>query len=110
MPKPRPPYLPEHDESSVLMSRGLGKVQRGILECLETYGEADYGLLAEHIYGIGKYCPGGGMGEPSMLASMSRAVKTLEKEGLVERKRVYGLGATRCDEITGCIVVRLVKC
>jgi len=61
------------------MSRGLGKVQRGILECLECYGDCDFSLLYEHILGVGH------SETPVEIASVSRAVASLVKQGLVEK-------------------------
>jgi hypothetical protein len=69
------------------MSRGLGKIQKGILECLEAGGECgdatefDFFTLEERIWHhdysyIGK----------SRYVSISRAIRSLVKLGLVEKR------------------------
>ena len=85
------------------MSKGMGRVQRGILEALESHGECDYGLLVEHIYGVGHYY---GAAE---VASVSRAVRTLERKGLVQKKRKYDTGVTEWSDFFGNVFVSLVK-
>lgn len=67
------------------MGRGLGKVQRRVLECLEASGDSSFGTLIEWIYGVGNY------GEnPSHRVSVSRAVAGLEKQGLVKKRDCTG--------------------
>ena len=63
------------------MSRGLGKVQKAVIECLEIWGDSDYGGLIEAAYGD--------YGDnKAHMAAVSRAVGTLEKKGLVTRRRM----------------------
>jgi hypothetical protein len=62
------------------MSRGLGKVQTGILEALETHGDCNYNQLSEHIYGVGHYW------NTKEFASISRAVTSLVNKGYVKRR------------------------
>lgn len=96
------------------MSRGLGKVQRQILEFLERNGKADLSTLIEHIYGVGHY---GVMGkyegaqaeDKKEYVTVSRAVSRLEKLGYVKKSIDYEEGITRHSEIFGYVVVELVK-
>jgi len=82
------------------MSRGLGWVQRAILEHLEAFGPCDYRGLTE-IYEVGAY------EHPTYLASIKRACKRLEQMGKVERKLIEGHGYTMWDGLFPVIEVKL---
>jgi len=87
------------------MSRGLGKVQKGVLECLEAHGDSDYSSLIEWIWG-GIY-----FDAPTEMASVSRAITTLEKRGLVKRYKCTDNGNhSPLSEFISFTKVKLIKC
>lgn len=58
-------------------------MQRAIMEYLEVFESADIGDLTECVYSPGYY------DDESKRASISRAITSLEKKGLVKRGKRY---------------------
>ena len=69
------------------MSRGLGRIQRGILEVLQ-YGQKETIALAGIIYAV---APGEDVTE-AQHAAVRRALKTLQRAGKVEQLFIGHMG------------------
>ncbi len=87
------------------MSRGLGKVQKAILEILES-SDGSKLSLSSIAFDLNwpKHCV-----NETAYPSVSRAVSRLEKLGYVKKSREYDKGCTEHDDIFGCVFVELVK-